>query len=141
MTTETPTKKKFEFPGAVTVLTIVMILVWVMALFLPSGTFATDADGAPIPGTFTEVPSPLSWGERVQQLILAPVNGLYGTQDLFTGFVDPDNLGRLSVRSVSCCSSWPSARSSRSASPPAALRWPSVDSARACTTRVGCSSP
>ncbi|MFE3542904.1 YfcC family protein [Nocardia sp. NPDC059177] len=92
---ETPPRKKFEFPGAVTVLAIVMVLVWIAALFIPAGRFDTDADGAPIPGTFEEVSAPLSWWERIQQLILAPVNGLYGTQDLTTGFVDPDNVGRL----------------------------------------------
>ncbi|MGW6695715.1 YfcC family protein [Rhodococcus sp. NPDC054953] len=88
-------KKKFEFPGAVTVLAIVAVLVWIAALFIPAGQFDTDADGAPIPGTFTEIPAPLSFWERVQQLILSPVNGLYGLQDTGTGFVDPDNLGRM----------------------------------------------
>ncbi|MFD4459596.1 YfcC family protein [Nocardia sp. NPDC058480] len=94
-TPEVQPRKKFEFPGAVTVLAIVMVLVWIAALFIPAGRFGTDADGAPIPGTFEEVSAPLSWWERIQQLILAPVNGLYGVQDLTTGFVDPDNLGRL----------------------------------------------
>lgn len=90
-----PVQKKFEFPGAVTVLAIVTVLVWVAALFIPSGQFESDADGAPIPGTFTEIPSPLSFWERVQQLILSPVNGLYGVQDAATGFVDTDAMGFL----------------------------------------------
>ena len=88
-------KKKFEFPGAVTMLAIVTVLVWIAALFIPSGRFKTDDSGSPIPGSFESFPSPLSFGERVKQLILAPVNGLYGLQDLTTGFVDPDNLGGL----------------------------------------------
>lgn len=90
-----PAKKKFEFPGAVTTLAIVTVLVWVAALFIPSGRFAADEDGSPIPGSFETVPSPLSFWDRVQQLILAPVNGLYGVQDPASGFVDTDNLGRL----------------------------------------------
>ncbi|MFE3445937.1 YfcC family protein [Nocardia sp. NPDC059180] len=88
-------RKKFEFPGAVTVLAIVMVLVWLAALFIPAGKYRTDADGAPIPGSFERVDSPLTFWERVQQLILAPVNGLYGIQDTTTGFVDTENLGRL----------------------------------------------
>ncbi|WP_280479524.1 YfcC family protein [Nocardia cyriacigeorgica] len=87
--------KKFEFPGAVTVLAIVMVLVWLAALFIPAGEYRTDADGAPIPGSFGRVDSPLTFWERVQQLILAPVNGLYGLQDTATGFVDTENVGRL----------------------------------------------
>lgn len=70
-TPEVQPRKKFEFPGAVTVLAIVMVLVWIAALFIPAGRFGTDADGAPIPGTFEEVSAPLSWWERIQQLILA----------------------------------------------------------------------
>ncbi|WP_255220930.1 hypothetical protein [Nocardia cyriacigeorgica] len=88
-------RKKFEFPGAVTVLAIVMVLVWLAALFIPAGEYRTDADGAPIPGSFDRVDSPLTFWERVQQLILAPVNGLYGLQDTTTGFVDTENMGRL----------------------------------------------
>lgn len=49
----------------------------------------------PIPGSFGRVDSPLTFWERVQQLILAPVNGLYGLQDTATGFVDTENVGRL----------------------------------------------
>ncbi|MGC0365773.1 putative ion transporter superfamily protein YfcC [Rhodococcus sp. 27YEA15] len=90
-----PAKKKFEFPGAVTMLAIVTVLVWVAALFIPSGRFGVDEDGSPIPGTFETTSSPLTFGERIEQLILSPVNGLYGVQDSVTGFVDTDNIGRL----------------------------------------------
>jgi len=92
---QTPAKKKFEFPGAVTMLAIVTVLVWVAALFIPAGRFGVDVDGSPVPGSFETVTSPLSFWERIQQLILSPVNGLYGVQDSITGFVDTDNIGRL----------------------------------------------
>ncbi|WP_206663614.1 YfcC family protein [Prescottella subtropica] len=91
----TPAKKPFEFPGPVTILAGVTVLVWIAALFIPSGRFATDGDGSPIPGTFENVDSPLTFTERVQQLILAPVNGLYGVKDTVTGFVDTGNVGTL----------------------------------------------
>lgn len=88
-------KHKFEFPGAVTTLAIVTILVWIVALFVPAGAYRLAPDGSPIPGTFHHVPSPLSFGEKVQQLILSPVNGLYGLKNPATGFVDTETAGRM----------------------------------------------
>ncbi|GAA3159169.1 hypothetical protein GCM10020255_041350 [Rhodococcus baikonurensis] len=69
---QTPARKKFEFPGAVTMLAIVTVLVWVAALFIPAGRFGVDVDGSPVPGSFETVTSPLSFWERIQQLILSP---------------------------------------------------------------------
>ena len=90
-----PPKQKFEFPSAVTTLAIVTVLVWMGALFIPAGQYATDADGSPIPGTYRRIESPLTFGERVEQLILAPVNGIYGLQSPVRGFVDTQTVGRL----------------------------------------------
>lgn len=90
-----PRKKAFQFPTAVTTLALVTVLVWVAALFIPAGAYEHDADGAPIPGTYERITSPLTFGERVQQLVLAPVNGLYGLQDPDSGFVDTEIVGRM----------------------------------------------
>ena len=90
-----PPKQKFEFPSAVTTLAIVTVLVWMGALFIPAGQYATDADGSPIPGTYRRIESPLTFGERVEQLILAPVNGIYGLLSPVRGFVDTQTVGRL----------------------------------------------
>lgn len=90
-----PARSGFKFPGAVTTLAIVTVLVWVAALFIPSGRYQTDADGSPIPGTFQQVPSPLSFGETVEQLILAPVNGVYGLRNPGTEFVSTETVGRI----------------------------------------------
>jgi uncharacterized ion transporter superfamily protein YfcC len=54
-----------------------------------------DADGSPIPGTYERIDSPLTFGERVEQLILAPVNGIYGLLSPVQGFVDTQTIGRL----------------------------------------------
>ncbi len=89
------TRRSFEFPGAVTVLAAVTLVVWLAALIIPSGQYQTAEDGSPIAGTYQQVDSPLSFGERVQQLILSPINGVYGVQDALDGFVDTENLGRL----------------------------------------------
>ncbi|MCF8003295.1 MAG: YfcC family protein [Chromatiaceae bacterium] len=88
-------KPRFQFPGAVTTLAIVMVLVWVAALFIPSGRYTQDADGSPIPGTFERIESPMNFGERVEQLILAPVNGIYGLLSPAAGVVDTEIIGRL----------------------------------------------
>jgi uncharacterized ion transporter superfamily protein YfcC len=53
---ETP-RKKFKFPTAFTVLFAVLLLVWVASFFVPAGVYKTDSSGAPIPGTYYELPS------------------------------------------------------------------------------------
>jgi len=88
-------KRRLAFPSAVTTLALVTLLVWVAALFLPAGSYRLAPDGSPIPGTYHQIPSPLSFGEKLQQLILSPVNGLYGLQKPVTGFVGTEGIGRL----------------------------------------------
>jgi uncharacterized ion transporter superfamily protein YfcC len=87
--------KRFVFPSAVTTLAIVTVLVWIAALFIPSGEYATDADGSPIPGTYQRIESPLDTLERLEQLVLAPVNGIYGLLSPVRGIVDTRTVGRL----------------------------------------------
>ncbi|MBE2243806.1 MAG: YfcC family protein [Burkholderiaceae bacterium] len=85
----------FKFPGAVTTLAIVTLLVWVAVLFIPAGQYQHDADGSTIPGTYQQIPSPLSFGEKVNQLILSPVNGVYGLRNPGTAYVDTETVGRI----------------------------------------------
>jgi uncharacterized ion transporter superfamily protein YfcC len=93
---ETQTKKRsWSFPSAVTTLAIVTVLVWLAAILIPAGQYKLDADGSPIPGTFEQIPSPLTWGDRIQQLVLAPINGLYGLLNLDSGVVDTETVGRM----------------------------------------------
>ncbi len=90
-----PDKGRFGFPSAVTTLAIVTVLVWFAALFIPAGKYSTDADGSPIPGTYQRIESPLNSVERVEQLVLAPVNGIYGLLSPVGGTVDTRAVGRL----------------------------------------------
>jgi uncharacterized ion transporter superfamily protein YfcC len=90
-----PSRSRSRFPGAVATLAIVTVLVWIAALFIPPGVYQFDQDGSPIPGTYAPIASPLTPGERVRQLILAPVNGVYGLRNLETGKVDTETVGRL----------------------------------------------
>jgi uncharacterized ion transporter superfamily protein YfcC len=88
-------RRSFAFPSAVTTLAIVTVLVWLAALVIPAGQYQVDADGAPIPGTYAQIPSPLSWVDRIQQLVLAPINGLYGLLNPDSGVVDTETVGRM----------------------------------------------
>jgi uncharacterized ion transporter superfamily protein YfcC len=90
-----PPRSQSRFPGAVATLAIVTLLVWVAALFIPSGQYQVDEGGSPIPGTYQRTPSPLSATETLQQLVLAPVNGVYGLRSPETGRVDTEIVGRM----------------------------------------------
>ncbi|MGZ8481906.1 MAG: YfcC family protein, partial [Candidatus Limnocylindria bacterium] len=83
-----------KFPSTFTVLVIVAIAVWILALIIPAGKY-DEKDGSPVPGSYQEVPAPMDFEERVIDFFLAPVNGLYGIQDAKSGFVSPDNVGEL----------------------------------------------
>lgn len=96
----TPAKKKFEFPGAVTMLAIVTVLVWIAALFIPAGRFGVDVDGSPVPGSFETVTSPLSFWERIQQLILSPSTASTASRIRSPGSSTPTTSDGSSVRSA-----------------------------------------
>ena len=85
----------FRFPGPVTTLASVTVLVWMATLFIPAGRYQTDADGSPIPGTFQQVLSPLTFSETVEQLVLAPINGVYGLRSPVAKVVDTEAVGRI----------------------------------------------
>ncbi|QAY60041.1 YfcC family protein [Microbacterium protaetiae] len=86
--------KRRGFPTAVTVLGVVAVGVWIATLFIPAGRYATDADGSLIAGSYQRVDSTLSFGDRVAQLLLSPINGAYGIIDN-GGIVDTENAGRM----------------------------------------------
>ncbi|GAA2095086.1 YfcC family protein [Streptomyces albiaxialis] len=86
---------KFHFPSALTVLVLVTLAVWILAFVVPSGTYKRQADGSPVQGTYHREDSGLSFLDRLTDLFLSPVNGLYGVQDSRTGQVGPDKVGEL----------------------------------------------
>ncbi|MEU0987253.1 YfcC family protein [Streptomyces sp. NPDC005953] len=88
-------KRRFAFPSALTVLAVVTIAVWALAFVIPPGAYDRTDDGAPIEGTYHRVDSGQSFVDRLNDLFLAPVNGLYGIQDQSTGVVGPDLAGEL----------------------------------------------
>ncbi|MFG3282207.1 YfcC family protein [Streptomyces sp. NPDC048111] len=84
-----------RFPSALTILAIVTVAVWILAFVIPSGTYDRNADGAPVEGTYHRVDSGQSFVDRLNDLFLSPVNGLYGIQDARTGQVGPSLAGEL----------------------------------------------
>ncbi len=92
---EAKPKKGSRFPSAVSILGIVTLLVWVAALFIPAGAYQHDEDGAPIPGTYQRLGSALTIGERVTQLLLSPINGVYGLRGAESGIVDTETSGTV----------------------------------------------
>ncbi|MFC4336191.1 YfcC family protein [Salininema proteolyticum] len=85
---------KWSFPSSYTVLAIVTLLVWLAAFFIPAGQYRTDEDGRPVSGTYEQIASDQSFIDRLRDLFLAPVNGLYGIQES-DGRVGPDLSGDL----------------------------------------------
>ncbi|UNZ21598.1 Na+/H+ antiporter NhaC family protein [Streptomyces sp. 891-h] len=92
---EAEQQRGFTFPSALTVLAIVTLAVWVLAFFVPSGSYERGPDGAPKQGTYHREPAGLGVLGRFDELFLSPVNGLYGVQDQRTGQVGPDLTGEL----------------------------------------------
>ncbi|MFB6424147.1 YfcC family protein [Streptomyces microflavus] len=92
---EPPAGRKFTFPSALTVLVVVTLAVWALAFLVPPGVYDRNEDGAPVQGTYHRVDSDQSFVDRLNDLFLSPVNGLYGVQDAETGVVGPDLAGEL----------------------------------------------
>ncbi|MDN5771759.1 MAG: YfcC family protein [Microlunatus sp.] len=95
----TPDQEKprtFSFPSAFTVLVAVTVAVWVLAFIVPTGTYKVDQQtGGPIPGSYQSVDAGLSFTDRLMQLFLAPINGLYGVKAADGGFIGPYESGEL----------------------------------------------
>ena len=50
-------RRKFRFPTAFTVLACVLLLVWMASFVVPAGRYKLDKSGAPIPGSYEQLPS------------------------------------------------------------------------------------
>src|SRR5512139_57459 len=88
-------RRKFTFPSAFTVLFAVTVFVWLLAFIIPTGAYRVGPAGRPIPGTYHQVDAGLSFTDRLMQLFMSPVNGLYGVQSSDSGFIGPYEVGEL----------------------------------------------
>jgi len=75
---EEPKKRGLSLPSAYTILFVLIVIVAAATWIIPAGRYQTDADGAPIPGTYQQVPS--NPQRIVVDSLLAPINGLYGIE-------------------------------------------------------------
>lgn len=97
--------RRWKFPTAFTVLALVLLVVWLASFVIPSGSYESDKSGAPVPGSYTELPdctgekgegpcADKSVEEQLKQLWISVPNGLYGIENA-RGAVDPFNEGFL----------------------------------------------
>ncbi|MEV0251233.1 YfcC family protein [Nocardia sp. NPDC050712] len=93
--TAAPEHKKRSFPSTYTILAGVTVAVWLLAFIIPAGAYDVDDKGRTVAGSYHRVEDTKSFGGRLRDLFLAPVNGLYGIQDGTTGQVGPDLTGEL----------------------------------------------
>ena len=84
--------RKFTFPTAFTILFILLILIALATWIIPAGAYQVDADGAPIPGTYQQVPS--NPQKLLTSALMGPINGMYGIEDA-AGNVNVWNSGEL----------------------------------------------
>ena len=72
-------KRGFKLPSAYTILFALIVLMALATWLIPAGAYQLDKEGAPIPGTYTEVEG------HPQRILIdsltAPINGLYGIED------------------------------------------------------------
>ncbi|WP_371618792.1 YfcC family protein [Streptomyces sp. NBC_00454] len=92
---EEPPAKKYSFPSALTVLAVVTVAIWLLAFLVPAGQYDRNDSGAPVSGTYHRVDDTQSFTDRLNDLFLSPVNGLYGIQDPTTHQVGPTFSGDL----------------------------------------------
>ena len=85
-------RRRFRFPSAFTVLAAVTIAVWALTFVIPAGRYDVK-DGSPVPGTYHSVETGTGFPDRLKDLFLSPVNGLYGVTDDGTGLTTPGGAG------------------------------------------------
>ncbi|WP_094191563.1 YfcC family protein [Streptomyces katrae] len=86
-------RRRLPFPSAFTVLVAVTVAVWALTFAISAGRYDTTPDGAPIPGTYHAVERTTDFLDRLKDLFLSPVNGLYGVTDAGTGLTTPGAAG------------------------------------------------
>jgi uncharacterized ion transporter superfamily protein YfcC len=86
-------RRGFALPSAYTILFVLIVITAAATWFIPAGKYDTEPDGAPIPGTYHQVPS--NPQRIVVDSLLAPINGLYGIESAEDGSISVWNSGEL----------------------------------------------
>ncbi|MBW5480606.1 YfcC family protein [Streptomyces bambusae] len=85
-------RRRLRFPSAFSVLVAVTVAVWALTFVIPAGRYDTK-DGSPVPGSYHSTELTTGFWDRLKDLFLAPVNGLYGVTDPGTGLTTPGGTG------------------------------------------------
>jgi uncharacterized ion transporter superfamily protein YfcC len=85
-----PSKRRFKFPTAFTILILLTVVVALLTFVIPAGQYEYQ-NGQPIPGTYHTVEAN---PQRLKDAIMAPINGMYGIQNS-TGNINIYNSGDL----------------------------------------------
>ncbi|QNE73388.1 YfcC family protein [Streptomyces finlayi] len=85
-------RRQFRFPSAFAVLIALTVAVWALTFLIPAGRYDVK-DGSPVPGTYHPVQLATGFWDRLKDLFLSPVNGLYGVTDAGTGITTPGGTG------------------------------------------------
>jgi uncharacterized ion transporter superfamily protein YfcC len=85
-------KSRFTLPSAYTILFALIVVAAIATWIIPAGTYNTNEQGEPIPGTYHEVPGKPS--RIIVDSLTAPINGLYGIENA-TGNINYYNSGTL----------------------------------------------
>ena len=88
-----PKKRGFALPSAYTILFALIVIVAFLTYLIPAGTYETDQNGEPIPGTYHQVESTPQ--RIVVDSLMAPINGLYGIESAEDGSISVWNSGEL----------------------------------------------
>ena len=95
------TKKADRFPTAFTVLTIILLVMWVLTFIIPSGFYKQDDNGNAIAGTYHHVDLHQSFGSRLYDLFMSPAAGMFGIKpaghDPITTGAEGSLYGAISV--------------------------------------------
>lgn len=86
-TTAEPRKQGLKFPTAFTVLFFVLLVVWGLSFIIKPGSYTyVSCDGGnakPVPGSYQSIDDTgLTFSDRLYDLFLSPVNGLYGIREV-----------------------------------------------------------
>ncbi len=93
-TTTDPGKRRFRFPTAFTVLFFVLLAVWGLSFVIKPGAYTyVSCDGGnakPVPGSYQSIDDAgLTFSDRLYDLFLSPVNGLYGIREVPEPVAEP----------------------------------------------------
>ncbi|NDL61812.1 YfcC family protein [Acerihabitans arboris] len=86
--------KTVRFPSTYAVLLAITLVVWALTFVIPSGKYQL-ADGKPVAGSYQHIDNLRSFGAKLLDLFLAPVNGLYGMVNAESGHVGPYESGGM----------------------------------------------